>query len=300
MIVNLRASILVNNWDCNIVFYEMVGNYMNQASHALSIDNLFVTYGAADQLRFALKGVSLHISKGSWTSIVGANGSGKSTLAKVIAGLSSPSDGNLTMAEDVRVHIVLQNPETQILGDTVYEEISLGLLDSASLIDRRSKVRAILDEVGLALTLDTLTAHMSGGEKQLLNIAVCIAAGANLFILDEVTSMLDHGSRDQVLQVMQKLNSRGATILWFTHRSEELGYSERVILLDKGQVSYDGSTRQFLYGESHSEDSPCVQWGMELPYVVQVVKQLEKRGYSLPNLPVLPQDLGEAIRELCQ
>lgn len=272
---------------------------MEQTSHAIAIENLFVTYGGTDQLKLALQGISVHISKGSWTSIVGANGSGKSTLAKVIAGLNKPTNGYITRAEDVRVHIVLQNPETQILGDTVYEEINLSLGDTDQRIDRRSKVRAIIDEVGLTLTLDTPTDRLSGGEKQLLNIAACIAAGANLFILDEVTSMLDHASRDQVIQVIQKLNQRGATIIWLTHRSEELVYSERVILLKKGRMSYDGSTRQFLYGKSHSEHSPCEQWGMELPYVVQVVKQLEKRGYSLPVPPLLPQELSEAMRERC-
>lgn len=271
---------------------------MGRASIAISIDNLFVAYAGADLKRVALQGVSLNIIKGSWTSIVGANGSGKSTLAKVIAGLYEPTEGRIMKAEDVRVHIVLQNPETQILGDTVSEEISLSLRDSST-TNCRNVIRSILDEVGLLSTLDTPTNRLSGGEKQLLNIAACIAAGANLFVLDEVTSMLDHASRDQVIQVMQKLNNRGATILWFTHRSEELGLAERVILLEKGCMSYDGSTRHFLYGDSYAVASPCEQWGMELPYVVQVAKQLEKRGYSLRVPPLLPQELCEAIKDRC-
>lgn len=276
---------------------------MEQTSHAIAIENLFVTYGGTNQLKHALQGISLHISKGSWTSIVGANGSGKSTLAKVIAGLNKSTDGRITRAENARVHIVLQNPETQILGDTVYEEISLSLGDADQTVDQvdhRSQARAIIDEVGLTLPLDTPTDRLSGGEKQLLNIAACIAAGANVLILDEVTSMLDHASRDQVIQVVQKLNQRGAAIIWLTHRSEELVYSERVILLKEGSVSYDGSSRHFLYGKSHSEHSPCEQWGMELPYIVRVVKELEKRGYSLPVLPLMPQEFSEAMSERCQ
>lgn len=265
---------------------------------AISIDILFVAYAAADHKRFALHGISLNLMKGSWTSIVGVNGSGKSTLAKVIAGLYEPNEGRIMKAEDTRVHIVLQNPETQILGDTVYEEINLSLRDSET-IDRRSRILAILNEVGLSLPLDTPTNHLSGGEKQLLNIASCVAAGATLFVLDEVTSMLDHASRDRVIQVMQKLNDRGATIVWLTHRSEELVFAERIILMEKGRVSYDGSARDFLYGDSYTVASPCEHWGMELPYVVQVVKQLEKRGYSLPVPPLLPQELSEAIKERC-
>jgi energy-coupling factor transport system ATP-binding protein len=274
---------------------------MDAVSIAVSAHNLLVAYGEAERLRFALQGVSFNLIKGSWTSIVGANGSGKSTLAKVIAGLCEPNDGRIISAEDTRVHIVLQNPETQILGDTVYEEVNLSLRDSIkSDQDRRITIRSILDEVGLSTTLDTPTNRLSGGEKQLLNIAACMAAGATLYIMDEVTSMLDHASRDRVVQAMQKQHGRGATILWFTHRSEELVLAERVILLEKGRVSYDGSTRQFLYGDSHKVASPCEQWGMELPYVVQVAKQLEQRGYSLRERPLLPQELSEAIRIRCQ
>ncbi|MEX2414950.1 MAG: ATP-binding cassette domain-containing protein [Paenibacillaceae bacterium] len=272
---------------------------MDRASVAISIDNLSVAYAGTDLKRWALQEVSLDILNGSWTSIVGANGSGKSTLAKVIAGLCEPTEGSMMKAEDARVHIVLQNPETQILGDTVFEEINLSLRDFDQTKDRRHTVRSILDEAGLTLLLDTPTNQLSGGEKQLLNIAACVAAGATLFVLDEVTSMLDNASRDQVIQVMQKLNARGATILWCTHRSEELGLAERVILLEKGHVSYDGTTRNFLYGDPYTVTSPCEQWGMELPYVVQVVKQLEKRGYSLRVLPLLPQELSEAIKERC-
>jgi energy-coupling factor transport system ATP-binding protein len=278
----------------------MVGNLMDTASTVISIEHLFVAYGGTDLKRLALQGVSFDLIKGSWTSIVGANGSGKSTLAKVIAGLCEPTEGRMMKAKDTRVHIVLQNPETQILGDTVYEEINLSLRDSIMTDpNRRNTIRSILDEVGLPLTLDTPTNRLSGGEKQLLNIAASVAAGATLFVLDEVTSMLDYASRDQVIQVIQKLNVRGATILWLTHRSEELVLADRVILLEKGRISYDGSTRHFLYGESYAVASPCEHWGMELPYVVQVVKQLEKRGYSLPVPPLFPYELSEAIKERC-
>lgn len=281
----------------------MVGNYMNPVSIAVSVQNLFIVYGESERVRFALQGVSFDLMKGSWTSIVGANGSGKSTLAKVIAGLCEPNDGHIIRAEDIRVHIVLQNPETQILGDTIYEEINLSLRDAIPANpEMRLRIRSILDEVGLSLALDTPTSRLSGGEKQLLNIAACIAAGANVFVLDEVTSMLDYASRDRVIQVMQKLNNKGATILWCTHQSEEISYSERVIVLVKGCISYTGSSRQFLYGDSHigASSSPCEQWGMEIPYVVQVVKQLEQRGYSLHEQPLSPQELSEAIKLRCQ
>jgi energy-coupling factor transport system ATP-binding protein len=276
---------------------------MNPNSIALSIENLFIIYGDAERKKLALQGVSLDVKRGSWTSVVGANGSGKSTLAKAIAGLSMPNDGHIRQTEDIRVHIVLQNPDTQILGQTIQEEIKLSLREDIQASEQeRLDIRSILDEVGLSLPLDTPTSELSGGEKQLLNIAACMAAGANVFVLDEVTSMLDYASRDLVIQVIQKLNRKGATILWCTHRSEEISYSEQVIVLEQGCIAYSGSSRQFLYGNSSEEESssPCERWGMELPYIVQVVKQLEKRGYSLLKQPLLPQELSEAIQFRCQ
>jgi energy-coupling factor transport system ATP-binding protein len=276
---------------------------MSPNSIALSVENLFIVYGDTERTKFALQGVSLEVKRGSWTSVVGANGSGKSTLAKVIAGLCVPNDGHMRQAEDIRVHIVLQNPDTQILGHTVQEEIKLSFReDMHTSKQERLNIRSILDEVGLSLALDTPTSELSGGEKQLLNIAACMAAGANVFVLDEVTSMLDYASRDLVIQVIQKLNHKGATIIWCTHRSEEISYSEQVIVLEKGCIVYSGSSRQFLYGHSSEEESssPCERWGMELPYVVQVAKQLEKRGYSLLKQPLLPQELSEAIQFRCQ
>jgi energy-coupling factor transport system ATP-binding protein len=276
---------------------------MNSNSIALSVDNLFIAYGDAERTMFALQGVSLDVERGSWTSIVGVNGSGKSTLAKVIAGLCVPNDGHMRQAEDIRVHIVLQNPDTQILGHTIQEEIKLSFREEIQASKQeRPDIRSILDEVGLSLALETLTSELSGGEKQLLNIAACMAAGANVLVLDEVTSMLDYASRDLVIQAIQKLSRKGATIIWCTHRSEEISYSEQVIVLEKGCIAYSGSSRQFLYGNSSEVDSssPCERWGMELPYVVQVVKQLEKRGYSLITQPLLPQELSEAIQFRCQ
>ena len=270
---------------------------MTRRSALISIDHVCVTYVGAELPSYALQDISIDLYKGTWTSIIGANGSGKSTLSKIIAGLSRPTKGKVTKAEGTQVHIVMQNPERQILGDTIYEEMSLAVADPAT---SRNTIRLILDEMGLPLSEDTLTEQLSGGEKQLLNIASAMASGANVFILDEVTSMLDPASRDRVMLAIQKLSDRGATIVWLTHRTEELVFSERIILLDHGQVSYDGSTRQFLYGDSYNTISPCEQWGMELPYVVQVAKQLEQRGYSLLERPMLPQELSEAIKERCQ
>jgi energy-coupling factor transport system ATP-binding protein len=274
---------------------------MKDSSIIISLDNVTVRYSNHASQRYAIHELSLDLYKGSWTTIVGSNGSGKSTLAKVLAGLCPITSGNIVKVEPTILYTVLQNPETQILGDTIFEEISLCLKDENEQVrgDKSALIRSIIEQVGLTLPLDTTTSKMSGGQKQLLNMASSLAAGANILIMDEVSSMLDLASRVLVLQAAERLHNQGVTIVWITHRSEEIGYADRVISLEQGQISYDGTSEHFLYGHSVDLISPCEQRGMELPYVVKVVKQLEKRGYSLSRLPLLPSQLSQATIKLC-
>lgn len=271
--------------------------------NALIFDEASVTYdtGQTDSPP-VLRGVSLSLPYGSWTAVVGTNGSGKSTLAKAAAGLYPVSAGEIRRAEGLRSYIVLQNPDSQIIGETVLEEISLCLPAIESPSEGVRQVQSLLDRVGLKVSLSRPTHTLSGGQKQLLNLASCLAAKANLIILDEVTSMLDPASRTLVVDAVQRIHEAGTAILWITHRPEELGYAERVVQLEQGQVIFDGSGRDFFYGTESglSGQSPCERMGMEPPYPVQVAKELERKGYSLPSRPVLPEELGHAVSLLCR
>ncbi|MBP1155560.1 MULTISPECIES: ABC transporter ATP-binding protein [unclassified Paenibacillus] len=251
----------------------------------------------------ALQQVSLELPKGSWTAVVGDNGSGKSTLSKVLAGLSPVSEGQRIVTEGHTVHMVLQNPETQILGETIYEEIDLSMPESydRSQEDKEAHMLDLLNEVRLSAPLDAPVQPLSGGQKQLLNMACCLAAGADSILFDEATSMLDPSSRKAVLETTAKLHRSGHTIVWVTHRMEELCYAERVLLLDQGRVAFDGTSELFFYGEGHPDlPSPCEQFGFDPPDVVRVVRALLKLGHELPIRPLFPQQLSQAVRSLCQ
>jgi energy-coupling factor transport system ATP-binding protein len=265
--------------------------------NALIFNQAFVTYDTGqDDSPSALRDVSFSIPYGSWTAIVGSNGSGKSTLAKAAAGLYPLSSGELIRGKDLRSYIVLQHPDSQMIGETVLEEISLCLPGYSSPAEGMQQVQRLVERVGLKVSLHRPTHTLSGGQKQLLNLASCLAAGANLVILDEVTAMLDPASRVQVMEAVQRIHSEGTAILWITHRPEELGYAERVLQLEQGQLVFDGSSRDFFYGSEGSDQAPCERLGMELPYTVQVVKQLERKGYSLPERPIHPHELTQAVR----
>ncbi|WP_199616367.1 energy-coupling factor ABC transporter ATP-binding protein [Paenibacillus alkalitolerans] len=242
----------------------------------------------------AVEGISLHIHEGTWTAIVGDNGSGKSTLTRILSGMSPLSEGRRIVADGQTVHMVMQNPETQILGETVYEEMQL-CTSGLSVAD----ITGTLNQVGLAVPYDTPIKQLSGGQKQLLNIACCLAAGASCILFDEATSMLDPASRQTVLTATAKLHRLGRTILWVTHRMEELCCADRILALSEGRIIFDGTCKAFFYGEEDRDQTgACDRLGFEPPYVVRATRALQARGIRLPFLPLSPSQLSEAVIRL--
>jgi energy-coupling factor transport system ATP-binding protein len=270
----------------------------------IQLRDVTVDYIGSTSAHPALDKLSLEIAQGSWTAIVGDNGSGKSTLAKILAGISPITEGRITFYDNLKLHMVLQNPETQLIGETILEELTLSLR-SRSLTnpaDERAYISDLLYHLGLSLPLDTRVKHLSGGQKQLLHIACCLAAGAHTILFDEATSMLDPASRKVVLETTAKLHQSGATILWITHRTEELCFANRVILLDQGRVAYDGPVEDFFYEQSSNgfdSASVCEQYGFEPPYTVSVARALQKLGHALPVRPLFATQLRQAVVSLC-
>ncbi|GGA47214.1 energy-coupling factor ABC transporter ATP-binding protein [Paenibacillus physcomitrellae] len=282
---------------------------MNFPTIIFKLEQVTVDYVSDTSGKPALNEVSFEIPQGSWTAVIGDNGSGKSTLSKVLSGFIPVSGGRRVLAEGHTAYAVLQNPETQLLGETVDEELQLSLhgLTDMDALEKENRMRELLDEVGLSIPLDRPVKHLSGGQKQLLNLACCLGAGADSILFDEATSMLDPGSRKSVLEAADRLHRLGTTILWVTHRTEELCFADRILLLEQGQVSFDGTTEQFFYGQQDQEEggynpgvpSPCERFGYEPPYVVQTVRSLHKRGYMPQARPLFPAQLSEAVKR-CQ
>ncbi|WP_169823474.1 energy-coupling factor ABC transporter ATP-binding protein [Paenibacillus yonginensis] len=273
----------------------------------MKLEQVTVDYVGDISGKPALQEISFELPKGSWTAVIGDNGSGKSTLSKVMSGFLPVSEGRRVLAAGHRVYAVLQNPETQLLGETVDEELQLSLrsLTDMDARDKEKRMRELLNEVGLSVPLDRPVKHLSGGQKQLLNIACCLGAGADPILFDEATSMLDPGSRKSVMEAAVRLHRLGTTIVWVTHRMEELCFAERILLLEHGHVRYDGETEAFFYGQDQAgnydpgEPSPCEQLGYEPPYVVQVARSLHKRGYLLQARPLFSAQLSEEVKR-CQ
>ncbi len=178
----------------------------------------------------ALGPVSLQVQPGEHVAIVGANGSGKSTLMLLLAG-RAPSAGTLTRPGAVGLGrlggtaVVLQHPESQVLGTRVADDVVWGLPPGTE-----TDIDGLLTEVGLAGFAERDTGGLSGGELQRLALAAALAREPALLIADEVTSMVDPQGRDVLLGALSGLPARhGTALVHITHYNSEAGTADRTI-----------------------------------------------------------------------
>lgn len=272
---------------------------------AFCLQRASVAFHTPQGVQPALLELDLSIAEGEWVALVGRNGSGKSTLASVLAGLCPLSKGTLAVREGLRTQLVFQDPEAQIVGETVFEDIAFGL-ENASIAPAAMQPRALsaLRQVQLGAPLEHSSRALSGGQKQLLAAAGSLALEAEAIIWDEATSMLDPLARARLLNTARSLHRQGVTVVWVTQLLEETAAAGRVIALENGRIVYDGDNRSFFYGQDGERTaegrSPCERLGFTPPYAVQVAKRLLRLGHKLPELPVVPEQLGEAVAALCR
>lgn len=267
----------------------------------MELENIRVYFEGRDTP--VLHQVSLEVRAGEWLTVTGRNGSGKSVLGKLLAGLEGRYEGSIrrpVASEPLSVQWVMQNPESQLIGETVLEDVCFGPENKGLPPGRiREAAAEALRQVGLA-GLENMPVHrLSGGQKQLLALAGALAAEPVLLVADEVTSMLDPASRQRVLQVLQGIRSRGVTIVMITQMLEELAYADRVLAMDDGTIVYTGGKEAFFYGGNDGEGEPacCERLGLEPPYTVRVAKELMKRGAAVQGFPLTPDELVKAVRK---
>ena len=216
-----------------------------------------VRYRYAGAQDWALDGVSLDIRNGEYVCIVGANGSGKSTLGRLIAGLSAPDSGVITLdghmvfdeagahADQYRrarhdIGAVFQNPEDQIVTTVTGDDVAFGPENLGMSRTRISEqVAYALDAVGMTGHLADDPTTMSGGQQQRIAIAGIIAMNPRMVVLDEPTAMLDQDARMGVLTILDKLHRQGTTIVHITHHADEASRGQRIITMSAGRIVSD-------------------------------------------------------------
>ena len=241
----------------------------------------------------ALEGIDLTINPGDFVGILGRNGSGKSTLAKQLAGLLTPSEGyvyidgldskdsrNVLSIRD-KVGMVFQNPDNQIVGNVVEEDVAFGPENLGVPQEELS------GRVEQALTMVSMNAYrfdapgkLSGGQKQKIAIAGILAMEPKCIILDEPTAMLDPQGRKEVLEAIRYLNQeKKITILLITHRMEEVEHANSIYVMNEGKIAFHGSPEDLW-------DKPRLleECGIRLPFALGLAGQLRDRGIPVPQI----------------
>jgi len=241
--------------------------------------------------RKILKDINLTIEKGDWVAVLGHNGSGKSTLAKLIVGLLTPTEGEITIdgiavnpdtVYELRkkIGIVFQNPDNQFVGVTVRDDIAFGMENLC--ISKDEMLRRIdqyAAKIGLSAFLEKEPSTLSGGQKQRVAIAGILAMSTDIMIFDEATSMLDPMARAEVMKVIRALNEEGLTILMITHDIEEALLAKRMVLLKQGEVLAQGSKESIL---KHPEYFEAAR--LELPTALKLYYKLKQEDLMTPEL----------------
>lgn len=258
--------------------------------------------GAEDQTQ-ALEKVSLTIGEGEFVALVGHNGSGKSTLARLMNGLILPSAGSVTVFGmpttdkkklfDIRknVGVVFQNPDNQMVASIIEDDVAFGPenlgLPPAEI---RERVQWALSCVGMQEHARGTPFRLSGGQKQRIAIAGVLAVKPRVMVLDESTAMLDPVGRDEVMQVVQKLNrEEGMTVVMITHFMEEAAKADRIVVLKEGHIVADGGKELF-------RDRALIEGaGLELPLAARLAARLRNCGVAVEEDVTLPEELVSAV-----
>ncbi len=233
----------------------------------IEIENL--THRFADGTS-GIKGINLAIRQGSFVVIAGPNGSGKTTLLRHLNGLLLPTDGMVRLAgmpveEDLLkarqdVGMMFQDADSQIVGETVYEDVAFGPenLRLARLEIQKRVIRA-LQAVGLQDLADQRPHLLSGGEKRRLAIAGVLAMEPRVIVFDEPFASLDYPGVKQVLQHIVDLHRSGHTIVVTTHDLEKvIAHADRLILMQSGRIVRDGRPKEIVgHLEALGVRKPC-------------------------------------------
>ena len=241
--------------------------------------------GNVESMIEALKDVSLDVEKGQFVAILGRNGSGKSTLAKHINALLFPSEGEVivdgmdTEDGELRLKIrqtagmVFQNPDNQIVGNLVEEDIAFGPENlGIPTADIWNRVDEALDKTGMEAFRNQSPNHLSGGQKQRVAIAGVLAMHPKCIIFDESTAMLDPQGRRNIIYVARGLQQEyGITILLITHHMDEVLAADHVFVMKDGRIMGQGTPMEIF--AQHKLLEEC---GLRLPVLYQYLDFLEQ------------------------
>ncbi len=243
-------------------------------------------------VELAVDHLSFEINKGEFIAVLGHNGSGKSTLAKLINAILVPGEGCIEvdgidtrkpeMVWEIRQRagMVFQNPDNQIVHNIVEEDVGFGPenlgVPTAEIWER---VNDSLKKVGMYEHRKESPNNLSGGQKQRVAIAGVLAMKPKCIIFDESTAMLDPVGRREVLKAVHEINKKEEiTILWVTHYMDEVTEADRVLVMNHGKVTMQGTPKQVF-----AEAEKLQEYHLAVPQVTELALELRRQGMDIPT-----------------
>lgn len=255
----------------------------------------------------AIDGVDIDVPQGSFVAILGHNGSGKSTLAKHMNAILVPTGGTMWVdGRDTKdpnelwnirqsAGMVFQNPDNQIIGTVVEEEVGFGPENLGVPTDEIWKrVENSLRAVGMLERRKDSPNKLSGGQKQRVAIAGVIAMEPKCIVLDEPTAMLDPNGRKEVIEAVEQLQKeKNVTVILITHYMEEVIDADQVFVMDEGHVVMHGTPKEIF-----SRVDELKNYRMDVPQVTMLADALIQKGVPLPKGILRREELVDALCQL--
>ena len=255
----------------------------------------------------AVDGVDLDVKEGQFIAILGHNGSGKSTFAKHINAILVPTEGSMWVNGkntsdpgeiwNVRqtAGMVFQNPDNQIIGTVVEEDVGFGPENLGVPIDEIwQRVEESLKAVGMIEYRHHSPNKLSGGQKQRVAIAGVVAMEPKCIVLDEPTAMLDPVGRKEVLKTVQKLRKqKHVTVILITHYMEEVVDADRIFVMDHGRIVMEGTPKEVF---SRVEELKSLR--LDVPQVTILADELRKKGLNIPAGILRKEELVDILCQL--
>lgn len=262
-----------------------------------------VSFRYAEEDPWVLKNVSFKIKADEWVAIIGHNGSGKSTIAKLMNGLLFPQEGEvivggLPVSDETiwevrtKVGMVFQNPDNQFVGTTVRDDVAFGMENRG--MERQEMLKRLGTSLA-AVRMEEYELHephrLSGGQKQRVAIAGVLAVSPDVIILDEATAMLDPKGRRDIMKTIEKVkNENHLALITITHDLQEVTLAERVIVMNEGEVWFEGSPRDVF-----SRKRELQEIGLDTPFVAKLADELNKLNIPINQEPLNHDELLEEL-----
>ena len=268
--------------------------------------NIYDDEGEIKGKNRVLNGINLNVPEGQFLAVLGHNGCGKSTLAKHLNCILTATSGQVLVNGmdcadeshlfDIRqtVGMVFQNPDNQLVATVVEEDVAFALENLGVPSEEiRKRVNVALQLVDMYDYREHAPHQLSGGQKQRIAIAGVLAMKPKCIVFDEPTAMLDPKGRAEVMQTIHLLHEQGVTIILITHYMDEAVQAERVIVMDDGHISMDGTPKEIF---SRVDDLKA--HSLDVPQVTELMYLLRKNGVDVPQDILNEQECAEALLKL--